>query len=58
MENQCEGCLYFQYDELEDDDVCVLLLDEDETARLLSGHYARCPYFRPGDEYTIVRKQN
>ena len=39
--SKCEDCLYYEYD------------DE-------YGFYVRfqnCPYYRPGDEYTIVRKQ-
>lgn len=32
-------------------------LDEDETARFIRGAFSDCPYYRPGDEYTIVRKQ-
>ncbi len=56
-QSRCEDCLYYQFDELEDDYVCVMLLDEDELARLYEGHYAECPYFRAGDEYTIVKKQ-
>jgi len=32
-------------------------LDEDEMAHLMTdGHYT-CPYYKYGDEYTIVRKQ-
>ncbi len=32
-------------------------LDEDETAQFIGGRFQNCPYYRPGDEYTIVRKQ-
>lgn len=56
-QNRCDECLYYEYDELEDDYVCALSLDEDELARLYAGHYSECPYFRAGDEYTIVKKQ-
>ena len=31
---------------------------EDEVFTLLQGKRQSCPYFRQGDEYTIVRKQN
>ena len=37
--------------------VCDMELDEDETARFIRGAFSDCPYYRPGDEYTIVRKQ-
>ena len=34
-------------------------MDEDDTARFMnSGRSASCPYYEPGDEYTIVKKQN
>lgn len=33
-------------------------LDEDEMARYLSRDTRACPFFEPGDEYKIVRKQN
>ena len=33
-------------------------LDEDEMARYLSRTTSACPYFEPGDEYKIVRRQN
>ena len=36
---------------------CEVDLDEDEMARFLSNSYTDCPYYRPGDEYLIVRKQ-
>ena len=32
-------------------------LDEDEMARFLADEYRDCPYYQPGDEYLIVRKQ-
>ncbi len=34
-------------------------MDEDDVARQFTfSAQATCPFFRPGDEYTIVRKQN
>lgn len=32
--------------------------DEDEMARFLSRDVAQCPFFEPGNEYSIVKKQN
>ena len=32
-------------------------LDEDEMARFLADEYRDCPYYVPGDEYLVVRKQ-
>ena len=55
--NQCEMCLNYEYDE-EYGYYCIVNMDEDEIAQI--DYYAKngCPYYHPGDEYTIVRKQN
>ena len=52
----CEECLYYDYDEEYDEYYCTMNLDEDEVMHRL--HSDKCPYFRFGDDYTIVRKQN
>ena len=36
---------------------CLVSLDEDEMYRFLSGSRWECPYFRPDDEYAVVRHQ-
>lgn len=54
---QCDTCAYYVYDEEWEEYVCELNLDEDEYARLVQGHYRKCPYYRDGDEYKIARKQ-
>lgn len=54
----CELCAYYAYDEESDAYLCEMDLDEDELAGLLAGRRADCPYFRFGDEYAVVRKQN
>ena len=56
----CLYCLYAYEDEETGDLLCDMEggLDEDDVARLALGERSRCPLFRPGDEYTIVRKQN
>lgn len=46
------------YDEDYECMTCAVDLDEDEYAGFISGRERSCPYFRPGDEYSIVRKQN
>lgn len=53
---ECEHCLYGEYDDEYDEFFCCLVLDEDELIRLMRKEH--CPYFRGGDEYLIVRKQN
>ena len=53
----CETCLYFEYDEEWDEYTCVMDLDEDELSSLIEGRTKHCPFYRLGDEYTIVHKQ-
>ena len=54
---QCETCLNYDYDE-EYGYYCIVNMDEDEVARIDFYTKHGCPYYNPGDEYTIVRKQN
>ncbi|MBR2634000.1 MAG: hypothetical protein IKD31_00285 [Clostridia bacterium] len=54
----CRDCLYFDYDDQSDEEICTLDLDEDEMERLASGRYKTCPYYRFYDEYKLVQKQN
>ena len=55
--NLCETCAYYVYDEEFEDYFCDVDMDEDDTARLISGHYRECPFWRSGDEYETVRHQ-
>ena len=54
----CEECIYYEYDEEYDEYVCSAPMDMDETARISQTGTENCPFYRPGDEYTVVRKQN
>ncbi len=54
----CESCAYYSYDEIGDYYSCEMSLDEDEAVKFMRGDYNSCPYYRSGDEYAIVRKQN
>lgn len=56
-ENQCNFCLYLSYDEDLDEDYCTLTLDQDDIEKLSYNRSASCPYFRQGDDYSIVKKQ-
>ena len=58
MGTECERCVYFDYDEEYDEEVCSLVLDEDELARFYASNEKKCPYFKEYDEYGMVRKQN
>lgn len=59
MSDPCEVCLNNVCDEY-GSYYCAHggQLDEDEMARYLSRSTAACPFFEPGDEYSIVKKQN
>ncbi len=54
----CEDCSYYMYDDYYECYVCSVNLDEDEMMHFLSGKSFNCPYYKNGDEYLIVRKQN
>lgn len=54
----CECCMNYFYDEEYECYTCGMELDEDEMRRFITGSFRGCPYFRFGDEYTIVKKQN
>lgn len=57
MKANCEYCINYEYDEEFECYICLINLDEDEMRLFVSGTFRECPYFRMGDEYTIVRKQ-
>lgn len=56
--NRCDDCAYFVYDEYTEQYVCTMDLDEDEMLKFISCRTDNCPYYRNGDEYSVVRKQN
>ena len=56
-DNQCAACVYYVYDEEYGEYLCDMEMDEDEYVRLVSDSHYRCPYYRSGDEYRVVRKQ-
>lgn len=57
MKTNCESCMNYAYDDEYDEYYCIIDMDEDECYSLMSGSHAICPYYRRGDDYTIVRKQ-
>lgn len=57
MENQCQQCAYYIYDEEYEEYICDVDMDEDDYYQLLQKHRKSCPYYRNGDEYAVVRKQ-
>lgn len=58
----CENCMYSEYDEMIEQYICSyeFVIDEDDFARMnyINRNNNICPYFRMGNEYTIVKKQN
>lgn len=54
----CEDCINFEYDDEYECYVCTQDLDSDEMEQFITNAIRNCPYYRCGDEYTIVRKQN
>ena len=56
--SRCESCVFFEYDEEFDDDICTLNLDEDEYLRYISSKNQSCPYYKFYDEYKSVQRQN
>ena len=58
MQSNCEWCMnYCWNDEIEAYE-CAVSLDEDEMTAFLMNSTRSCPWFRMGDEYKIVQKQN
>lgn len=57
-QNNCETCANYIYDETEDCYFCSVNLDEDEIQRFLTQSSFSCGYWRNGDDYAVVRKQN
>ena len=54
----CDTCAFYAYDGDYEAYVCDMDMDEDDYMRLMSDERFQCPYYRLGDEYAVVRKQN
>ena len=56
----CESCMHLEYDEGSQQYVRSIdfIMDEDDLAKMNYHQSNRCPYYKIGDEYTLVRKQN
>ena len=56
----CEYCVNYSYDDDYECYTCEVNLDEDEMVKFITGKsfIYQCPYFKMGDEYRIVRKQD
>lgn len=60
MDAMCEQCMHLYYDDEYEDWLCSAsdAMDEDDVARQFGQQRKVCPFFRAGDDYTIVRRQN
>ena len=56
-QTSCDSCNNFVYDEDYECYTCEMDLDEDEMGKFFSSTLDNCPYYRPGDEYLVVRRQ-
>ena len=56
----CENCMHLEYDEGSQQYVCSIdfMIDEDDLAKMSYHPSKQCPYYKVGDEYTWIRKQN
>ncbi len=54
---RCEECEYYAYDDDNEEYVCTKEMDEDDYSVLIRGGFENCPFFRDGDEYSVVRHQ-
>lgn len=52
-----ETCAYYAYDEDYEEYICSADMDEDDYARLMQDGSRKCPFWRNGDEYSIVKHQ-
>lgn len=52
----CDDCVYYMYDEEDEAYYCTVDMDEDDYARLMTGH-AACPFYRSDNEYEVVKHQ-
>ena len=60
---QCDNCAYYAYDEEYEEYYCTADMDEDDVYEMelrgsLSPGGGSCRFYRDGDEYAVVRKQN
>lgn len=55
MGNQCDQCAYLIFDEEAEEYICDCQMDEDDFYYVTQGR--ACPYYRNGDEYSVVKRQ-
>lgn len=55
--NQCDYCMNLDQDQETGEYYCIINMDQDEVAKLRFDSSRGCPYFKMGDDYSIVKKQ-
>lgn len=53
----CDNCMHYYYDDECECYVCDANLDQDEMSLFVLNQFSTCPYFKFGDEYTLIKKQ-
>ncbi len=54
----CDDCMYYEYDEEYEEYYCTQTnFDEDDLAKMAEDPHNKCPFYRRGNEYTIVKHQ-
>lgn len=56
-ETQCDYCLFLDSDQETGEVYCTINMDQDELEKVRMNQRMSCPYFRKGDDYSIVKKQ-
>ena len=57
MNIQCDECLNQGEDLETGEKYCSVHMDQDDMERLMYNRQKGCPYFRRGDDYTVVKRQ-
>ena len=53
----CEECVYYVYDDEDEEYYCSVDMDQDDYVRVMSYTRQPCPFYRNSDEYAVVRHQ-
>ena len=57
-QQNCESCVWYDYNEVDDMYECGVDLDEDEMLAFMTRNTKGCPYYKFYDEYKSVQRQN
>ena len=57
-QQNCESCVWYDYNDVDDAYECGVDLDEDEMLAFMTRNTKGCPYYKFYDEYKSVQRQN